>query len=204
MFNKWFGIGGHLAFSTIITGSTTEVESIGGKGIWGTITPLQSLGIDWLQFDVIYTHVVNTQIFDQDFDTLSKQITPRPATPPNIHNQLDISVRVIGNARNLISFFFSLGATQFHNEYGTDQYVLSKFPETASWIKGYQETEWGLGGSFGLQMNIKTPYALIQPIGEWRVAKILGARTLPKHTTSFFISQPRLGLLIYPDFSKLF
>jgi hypothetical protein len=71
-------------------------------------------------------------------------------------------------------------------------------------LNGWVENAWGWGGSIGLSVNINTPYALIAPTAEWRVAKILGERELDKRKQEFFVSQPRVGLLVYPHFSKLF
>ena len=39
---------------------------------------------------------------------------------------------------------------------------------------------------------------------EWRVLEILGERPLPTRKEQFFVSQPRAGILFYPDFSQLF
>jgi hypothetical protein len=194
MFDKWIGIGGHLASGTYISGATTEANAKLGSGFWLSITPLQSLNIDWLQVDVIYTHVRNTDVFDSAYIE-----TFGPPTPPNTHDQVDISLRAIANARNIVSLFGSLGITFFHNEFGADEPFAAQ-----GTINGFEENAMGLGGSLGLSVNINTPWALISPTAEWRVAKILGERELDKRKQEFFVSQPRIGLLIYPNFSRLF
>jgi TatD DNase family protein len=193
-FDKWFGIGGHIASSTYISGAVTEANAKFGSGFWLSFTPLQSLDIDWLQLDVTYTHVLNEDVSDSAYI-----VTFGPPTPPNTHNQLDISVRAIANARNLISFFGTLGLTYFHNEFGADK----PFVELGL-TNGYIENAFGLGGSLGLSVNINTPYALIAPTAEWRVAQIMGTRELTKRQQDFFVSQPRIGLLIYPRLSRIF
>jgi TatD DNase family protein len=197
MYDKWFGIGGHIASGTYISGAVTEANAKFGTGFWLSITPLQSLNIDWLQLDVIYTHVLNEDVNDSAYVE-----TFGPPTPPNTHNQLDISLRAIANARNIISLFLSLGITHFHNEFGADR----PFTEPGPWVQlnAWEENAWGWGGSIGVSVNINTPYALIAPTAEWRVAKILGDRELDKRKQEFFVSQPRIGLLIYPHLSKLF
>jgi hypothetical protein len=194
IYDKWFGIGGHIASGTYISGAVTEANAKFGSGFWLSVTPLQSLNVDWLQLDMIYTHVLNEDVNDSAYI-----VTFGPPTPPNTHNQIDISVRAIANARNVISLFGSLGLTYFHNEFGADR-LFAERGELNGWV----ENAWGWGGSIGLSVNINTPYALISPTAEWRVAKIIGDRELDKRKQEFFVSQPRIGLLVYPHLSKLF
>jgi TatD DNase family protein len=203
IFNKWFGFGGHLGFTSLISGSTTEADGLVGSGFWLTVTPLQSFDIDWVQLDFIYTHVVNDKVFDSAYVAL--QPTPPLPPPPNNHTQIDISLRLIANSRNLVSFYGSVGIALFHNEFGIDRYFIeNNIPVPGPQFTDYKEDATGLGGAFGISVNINTPYALIAPTAEWRFAKLLSDRPLPRRQQDFFVSQPRLGLLIYPNFSKLF
>lgn len=186
---KLFGIGGHLASSTYISQSVTEAAAL-GFGAWLTVSPFQSLGVDWLQFDVIYTGVTFDKVEDSTFAYLHPGVKP----PPNYHTTVDFSLRAIANANNVVSFFASAGLTYFHNNYQ----VLREVGEESL------ENAFGVSGSIGLSVNLQTPYALITPIGEWRFATITGERPLPKRKAEFMVSQPRFGVLIYPNFSKIF
>jgi TatD DNase family protein len=200
-FNKLVGIGGHLASSTYITGATTEANAL-GYGVWFTVAPLQPLDIDWLQLDLVYTHVEVKGVPDSAFIAVRnfKGDSTLPA-PPNFHNTFDISVRATANPRKIITFFASFGLTHFSNEFGVDQYLIQNGDTS---LKEYQESAWGISGSLGLSLNLVTPYGTIAPTAEWRVATITGERDLPKRKQEFFVSQPRIGILLYPDFSKIF
>lgn len=197
-FDKWFGIGAHLASSTYISQSVTEAAAL-GYGFWLTASPLQGQGIDWLQFDVIYTYVKFDKVEDSLYSAINRGLTP----PPNYHTTVDFSLRLIANANNAISFFAGLGLTYFHNEYLVDKWHFETDPQDTKY-REYKENAFGFSGSFGISLNINTPYGLIAPTGEWRVASITSERKLPQHNQEFIVSQPRFGLIIYPALGKIF
>lgn len=202
-FDKLIGIGGHIASSTYISESTTLANGL-GVGFWLTAAPLQPFGVDWLQLDIVYTHVnVKTAPDDSSFLAARRAINdPNPTPPPNLHNTLDISVRATANPRKVITFFGSIGLTYFSNEFGIDRYIIQNAKDTA--LKGYSETAWGIGGSLGVSLNIETKYGTIAPTAAWYVSVISGQRELKHRQQEFFVSQPRVGLLIYPNFRTLF
>lgn len=201
-FEKLVGVGALLASSTYISGATTEASAVGFGG-WLSIAPLQPLGVDWIQVDITYT---SAEVPQSRFDSAYAAVaTPRGEQnqdpPPNRHKALDISLRATANPRKIITFFATIGLTHFDNEFGIDRYLVQNGDTS---LKGYSESEWGIGGSLGLSYNFDTPYGTISPTAEWRVATISGERKLPKRQREFFVSQPRIGILLYPNFSKLF
>jgi hypothetical protein len=115
---------------------------------------------------------------------------------------VDFSLRMVANANNVISFFAGLGLTYFHNEYTADKWRIDTLHLTN--LVDYRENAFGFSGSFGVSLNINTPVGLFAPTGEWRVASITGERKLPQHNQEFIVSQPRFGLIYYPQLSKLF
>lgn len=200
-FDKWIGIGAHLASSTYISQSVTEAAAL-GYGAWLSVTPFQKLNIDWLQVDVIYTYVKFDKVEDSLYSAVHAANGLSATPPPNYHTTIDFSLRAIANASNTISFFAGFGVTYFHNEYLVDKWRIDSAGQTN--LLDYKESTFGLSGSFGLSLNFKTPYALISPTGEWRVAVITGDRKLPQRNQEFIVSQPRFGLIIYPTLSKIF
>jgi len=196
-YDKWVGVGGLLASTSIISGALTDANSVIGVGFWLTATPLQSLGVDWLQLDLTYTHSINRDVYD----SLYQAVTGEPSAPPNDHFQTGVNFRFIANPKSVINFYVSLGATYFRNEFGLDKWVLSR-PNPN--VIGYQETSWGVSGAVGFSLNIKTPYGLVSPTAEWYVGRIVGTRDLPHRSGEFFLSQPRIGILLYPALSKFF
>ncbi len=201
-FQRIVGIGGHLASSTYISGAITEANAVGFGG-WLTVAPLQPLGVDWLQLDVIYTFakVPQSKLDSAYAAVATSQGQQDQDPPPNQHGTIDISLRATANPRKVITFFASLGMTHFSNEFGIDRYLVEHGDTT---LQGYEESAWGLSGSLGISYNFTTPYGTIAPTAEWRVATISGERKLPKRQREFFVSQPRIGIILYPNFTNLF
>jgi TatD DNase family protein len=203
-FEKLVGIGGHIASSSYIRGASTDATAI-GYGWWLSVAPLQPLGVDWLQVDLIYTHVnVPGDPSDSAYLAVAKIYgdLDKPV-PGNVHNTFDISFRGTVNPRKIITLYGSLGLTYFHNEFGIDQYLIEKSEEDRQRYKGFEENAWGISGAIGLTLNFDTPYGTVSPTAEWRYGSITGERTLPRRLAEFSVSQPRFGLLIYPNFKKL-
>jgi len=200
-FYKLFGIGGQLSSVTYISGATTEASAI-GFGLWLSSAPLQPLGIDWLQLDVIFNSAeVQPSRLDSAYKAVAEPLgEANQDPPPNRHSTIDVSLRATANPRKVITFFGSFGITFFSNEFGIDRYLVEHGDTT---LKDYRESAWGISGSLGISYNLVTPYGTIAPTAEWRVATISGERTLPKRQSEFFLSQPRIGIILYPDFSKL-
>ncbi len=201
-FDRIVGFGPLMASSTYISKSTTEASAVGFGG-WLTVAPLQPLDIDWLQLDIAYTSVT---VHPTGLDTASENIRRQfgdadKPIPPNYHHALDIKLRATANTRKIVTFFLTLGLTYFDNEFGIDQYLIEKGDKI---LNGYTEQAWGLSGSMGLSLNLVTPYGTIAPTAEWHVSTITGERPLVQRKQEFFVSQPRIGLLIYPNFRKLF
>ncbi|MBC8146315.1 MAG: hypothetical protein H7X80_12080, partial [bacterium] len=73
-----------------------------------------------------------------------------------------------------------------------------------STLGGFSEEMWGINGSVGVSINIRVPYLTISPTGELRALRILGERPLVRRRDEFFVSQVRLGLILYPDFKSMF
>ncbi|MBS1914105.1 MAG: TatD family hydrolase [Bacteroidetes bacterium] len=200
-FDRLVGIGGLLASSTYISGATTEASGI-GYGVWLTVTPLQPLDIDWLQLDIAYTSV---KVIPNSLDEASIKIRNQNGDslapiPPNLHRTLDIKVRATANPRKVVTFFGSLGVTHFSNEFGIDQYLIDHGDTT---LKDYRESAWGISGSFGISLNLNFPFGTFAPTAEWHVAAISGERPLSHRQQEFFVSQPRIGILFYPNLRKL-
>lgn len=197
-YEKWFGFGGHFASTTIISGSLTDANAVPGYGIWLSGTPLRSLDVHWLQLDLTYTQSRNTLLYD----TIYTNTTGEEFAPPNDHQQIGFNFRFTGNPASVVNLHASLGMTYFRNSYGLEKWLVEEVRDTN--YKAFVETGWGLSGSFGVAINIRTPYGIVAPTAEWYISQIMSDRTLPRRTTEFFLSQPRLGLLIYPAWSKLF
>ena len=197
-YEKWFGFGGHFASTSIISGSLTDANAIAGYGIWLSGTPLRSLDIHWLQLDLTYTQSRNTILYDTNYTNA----TGEEFAPPNDHQQIGFNFRFTGNPMSVINLHASLGLTYFRNSYGLENWLIEVAHDTN--YKTNVETGGGLSGSFGIAINIKTPYGIIAPTAEWYISQIMSERVLPRRTAEFFLSQPRLGLLVYPAWSKLF
>jgi len=204
-FRKLIGIGGHIASSAYIRGASTDATAI-GYGWWLSLAPLQPLGVDWLQVDMIYTYV-NVQ--GDPSDSAYRRVAEiygdqNKPVPGNVHNTFDISLRGTINPRKVVTLYGSLGLTYFHNEFGIDRYLIEKSEADRLRYQGSEENAWGISGSVGITVNFDTPYGTIAPTAEWRYASITGERKLPLRKAEFSVSQPRFGLLIYPDLSGLF
>lgn len=203
-FEKIFGIGAQLTSVTYISGAVTEANAA-GLGVWLTAAPLQPLGVDWLQVDVIFNSTeVPQSILDSAYQAAARGARngDTARTPPaNLHSTIDFSLRATANPRKIITFFASFGVTYFSNEFGIDRYLVEHGDTT---LKDYRESAWGIGGSLGISYNFNTPYGTISPTAEWRVATISGERKLPKRQNEFFLSQPRIGIILYPNFNKFF
>jgi TatD DNase family protein len=201
-FTRLFGIGGHIGTSTYISGATTKGSGF-AKGFTVTAAPLAPLNLNFLHVDLIYTSVEVLGSVDTSFDYWRKKLGDSDAVPPpNIHNSLDIGLRLTANPSAIFNFFATIGATHFYNEYGVDQYILEQAGDTS--IGDYRESAWGINGGIGVSVNIKVPYFTISPMGELRVLRILGDRPLRRRQDEFFVSQTRAGVIIYPDFNALF
>lgn len=198
MLYKLIGIGAHLGSSSYISGSTTVRSSVLGAGFWLTATPLQHLGVDWLQLDFIYTSGSDEK---SPADSIYRARTGNNFNPVNYHTTIDIAPRFVLNARNVFSFYGSFGVTYFRNEWGIDQWYIEEDNDTI--LTDFVETGWGISGSIGVSININTPIGLVSPTGEWRVAAITGTRELPQRQQEFFVSQPRFGLIYYPNLKEL-
>lgn len=201
-FNKIVGIGGLMASSTYIRGSTTEGSAVGFGG-WLSVVPLQPIDIDWLQVDLAYTSVrVNPTGLDTASENVRRQFgdSGKPI-PPNFHRTFDIKLRATVNARKTVTFFGTFGLTYFDNEFGIDEYLIQKGDKI---LTEFREKAWGVSGSIGLSLNINTPYLTIAPTAEWHVATITGERPLSQRKLEFFVSQPRVGILLYPNFNSIF
>lgn len=197
-YEKWFGLGGHFASTSIISGSLTDANAVAGYGIWLSGTPLRSLDVHWLQLDITYTQSRNTILYDTNYTNS----TGEEFAPPNDHQQIGFNFRFTGNPTSVVNLHASLGLTYFRNSFGLEQWLIEEVRDTN--YKTPIETGWGLSGSFGIAINIKTPYGIVAPTAEWYISQIMSERVLPRRTAEFFLSQPRLGLLFYPAFSKLF
>lgn len=203
-FSRYFGIGPHIGTSTYISGATTLGSGF-AYGFWASVAPLAPVDINFIQADVVYTYAEVNVGIDTTFDKLRKlrgdSTFPQP---PNIHKTLDIGLRFTANPSALFNFFATIGATHFSNEFGADRYVFENTPEgSPGRIEGFDETAWGINGSIGIAVNIRVPYATLAPTGELRVLRILGDRPLRHRSDEFFVSQTRLGLLVYPDFNAI-
>jgi len=201
-FQKLIGLGGLFASSTYISGSTTEADGVAGYGGWFTVAPLQPWGVNWLQLDVMYTSVKVPGAADSLYTAITNFAgdTGRPA-PPNYHQTLDIALRFTANPRAIVTLYGSIGITKFHNEFGVDEYYIAqKIPNFSDFV----EDAWGWNLAAGVSLNLETPYVTIAPTAEFRVMRISGERPLPQRPTEFFVSQPRVGVLLYPNFSRLF
>jgi|GEM_PF-57612 len=203
-YDRTFGIGGHFSSVTFISGSTTIGSGKTGVGLWLSSAPLQSLGVDWLQVDAIYNHssfefgdssyLAVCQIFGECDQPL----------PRNDHTFLEFSLRFIANPSKPVNFFGSIGITHFHNEFGQDQYIHNKVINGERLLEPNGiENAWGINGSLGLSYSFTLPYFTIVPTAEWTVTAITSERPLSNHKEEFFVSMPRIGLLIYPNFKNL-
>ncbi|MEO5930447.1 MAG: TatD family hydrolase [Candidatus Kapaibacterium sp.] len=205
-FHKLFGIGAHFASSSYIRGASTDATAT-GFGVWGTVAPLQPLGVNWLQIDLIYTAVtVAGNQYDSSFIATVAH-NPQDAgmqVPPNHHNTFDISARFTANPRKTITLYGSLGLTYFHNDFGIDGYLISRNEFDQKKYVTSVENNWGPSVAIGVTLNLDTPLGTVAPTAEWRYGTILGERTLPQRKQEFSVSQPRVGILIYPDFNKIF
>lgn len=201
-FEKLVGLGAHFASSTYINKSTTEADGIPGFGAWLTVAPGQPWGVNWLQLDVIYTSIEYVGGADSLYTAItnSRGDTGRPV-PPNFHKTLDIALRFTANPRSVVTLYGGFGVTRFHNEFGVDEYYIS-IGETS--IKDYIEDAWGWNLAIGVTLNLETEFGTIAPTGEWRVMRISGERGLPQRPDEFFVSQPRIGVLLYPNFKRIF
>lgn len=197
MLYKLIGVGGHIGSSSYISGSTTVRSSVLGAGFWLTTTPLQHLGVDWLQLDFIYTSGSDDK---SPADSIYKARTGNIYNPVNYHTTIDIAPRFVLNARNVFSFYGSFGVTYFRNEWGIDQWYIGQGDTV---LTDYVETGWGISGSIGVSLNINTPIGIVSPTGEWRVSSITGSRQLPQRQDEFFVSQPRFGIIYYPNLTEL-
>lgn len=201
-FERIVGIGGHFASSTYISGSTTEADGIPGLGAWLTIAPLQPWKINWLQIDLIYTAVESPGTADSLYTAITNfRGDTGLAAPSNQHNTFDIGLRFTANPTSVVTFYGAIGATRFHNEFGVDKYYLD-IGET--FVSDYTENAWGWNFGVGVTLNLETEYGTVAPTGEWRVMRITSERPLAHRTSEFFVSQPRVGLLLYPNFSRIF
>ena len=204
-FNKLIGLGGHIASSTYIAGATTLASAVGYGG-WLSLAPLAPIDIDWLQIDLVYTGVEVPGVADSALRDVAGDLGDSATIknpPPNFHNTFDISFRFTANPREVVTFFGSVGITYFYNEFGADEYVINNASETE--ITAYIEETWGIGGSVGISFNYDLPFGTISPTAEWRVMAIdiLGERQLAHRPQEFLVSQPRIGLLFYPNFTDL-
>lgn len=201
-YNRLLGLGGHIASSTYISGATTKATAV-GQGFWITSAPLQSLGINWLNIDVIYTHVIVGGVVDSSFDYWRKKLGEPNAPPPdNIHNSLDIALRLVANPSAVVNFFATFGATNFDNEFGNIRYIYQKGGDTS--FGGYRENVWGINGGVGVSGNYRLPYVTLTLLGEMRILRVMQERPLWARSDEFFVSQIRAALLVYPDFSAIF
>lgn len=199
-FSKLIGVGGHFASSTYISGSTTLANGPGVGG-WLTLVPLQPIGINWLQLDLSFTNVQVEGNGDSLYLALRKFNGDSLLSPaPNQHNTVDVSFRFTANPSAIITLFGFFGVTHFSNEFGVDKYYLDRGNSTAD----YTESLWGWNAGAGVSLNIDTPYGTISPTAEWSVSRATSERVLPRRRDEFFVSQPRIGLLIYPNFYKIF
>ena len=204
-YDKLLGIGPHLAATTFIVERATQANSVSFGG-WLTISPLQPLGVDWLQLDLIYTPASTIP----SADTITRVIldennVPQDTTFNNSHNTFNAWLRFVPNSRARINFHFSIGYTYFFNAYGIDDYIINNnlAPGNDNFIHGYEESTWGLGGGLGLGMNFETSYGLFVPTAELTYSAIVGNRDLPRHNGTFGITQARLAVLYYPRLSEM-
>ncbi len=197
-YDKWLGVGGHLASTSVINGAITEANSVIGYGGWLTVTPLLGMDVDWLQLDFTYTYSHNTKVTDSNYTKETGELV----APPNDYYQTGINLRFIGNPKSVINLHLSLGLSYYRNEYGPDKWAMENVPDPVL-IPDYIESGWGLSGAFGFSANIKTPYGIVAPTAEWYMGKLMGDRKLPLHQGEFFVSQPRIGILYYPELNSL-
>ncbi len=211
--DRYVGLGGLIASSTYISGSTTEANAKFGYGGWLSVLPFASMDVDWMQVDIVYTHVKVESVADSLYvatarylgDTLSNGGVNAP--PPNFHNTLDFGLRFTANPRRVVSFYGRIGVTYFSNEFGNFRYLVEHDLGTRSGVDNYVEHTWGINGAVGIEVNIETPYLTIAPTIEWSVMAIdvIGDRTIARlKGEQFLVSQPRVGVVLYPKFKKLF
>lgn len=203
-YDKLIGIDAHLAGTTFIIERATQASTF-SLGFGLSIAPLQPLGVDWLQLDLLYTPSTTVPGADTTTRAILKDRAPEDTTFNNIHNTFNAWLHFIPNPRSFITFHASIGYTYFFNSYGFDQYIIEHnlaegFDEFDA---GYEESTWGLGGGLGLSINFDTPYGLFVPWAELTYSGIMGERDLPRYDGSFGISQGRFGLFYYPHLSKM-
>ncbi len=202
-YDKLIGIDAHLAGTTFIIERATQASTI-SLGFGVMLTPLQPLGVDWLQLDLLYTPSKTVPGADETIQEILKD-RGLDTTFNNHHNTFSAWLHFIPNPRSFITFHASFGYTYFFNSYGFDQYIIEQdlaggFPEFDA---GYEETTWGLGGGLGLSINFETSYGLFVPWAELTYSGIMGERDLPRYDGSFGISQGRFGIAYYPHLSKM-
>ena len=204
-YDKLIGIGPHLAATTFIVERATQASSV-SLGGWLSISPLQPLGVHWLQLDLVYTPARTTPSADSVTRAILEQNNvPSDSAFRNNHNTFNAWLRFVPNSSAFINFHFSIGYTYFFNAYGFDDYIINNnlaADDDGNFAVGYEETTWGLGGGLGLSMNFETQYGVIVPMAELTYSGIVGSRDLPRHDGGFGISQARLGVLFYPQLGK--
>lgn len=199
-YDKLIGIDAHVAGTTFIIERATQASTFSlGYGL--SITPLQPLGIQWLQLDFLYTPSTTVP----GADTATRNLIPSDTTFHNIHKTFNAWLHLVPNPQSFITFHASFGYTYFFNSYGIDQYVIEtdKAGGRPGFEAGYEESTWGLGGGLGLSINFDTPYGLVVPWAELTYSGIMGERDLPRYDGSFGISQGRFGVFYYPHLSKM-
>ena len=200
-YDKLFGIGPHLTSTTFLIDRVTQT-SVLSPGLWITISPLQPLGFDRLQFDFIYTPARVDDFPDQASDSVIRPIFGI-LDYINTHNTFNFFLRFNWNPKSFINFHSSIGYTLFYNAYGVDEVLLRPEINDTSLVR-FDETEGGIGGALGLTMNLETPFGIIAPTAELHYSQILGDRFLTRHGDIFALSQTRLGIIFYPKLSDVF
>ncbi len=204
-YDKLIGLGPHLTSTTFLIDRVTQTSAL-SPGIWFTISPLQPLGFDRLQFDFIYTPARVSIFPDPSSDSVirNKFSTGEgwDTSLVNIHNSYNFFLRFNWNPKSFINFHASFGYTLFYNSYGVDRILVTGIGDTT--LQNYDETESGLGGSLGLTMNLETPFGIVAPTAELHYSQILGDRALTRHGDTYAISQTRLGVIFYPKISEFF
>ncbi|MCB0712249.1 MAG: YchF/TatD family DNA exonuclease [Ignavibacteriae bacterium] len=203
-FDKLIGIGPHLTSTTFIIDRVTQTSSL-SPGLWFTVSPLQPLGFDRLQFDFIYTPA-RVDIFpDQASDSVIKNKFSTgndwDTNLVNIHNSYNFLLRFNWNPKSFINFHASFGYTLFYNSYGVDRILATGAGDTS--IQRYDELESGIGGGLGLTMNLETPFGIVAPTVELHYSQILGDRKLTLfHGDTYAVTQSRIGIIFYPKISE--
>jgi TatD DNase family protein len=161
-FPKRFGIGGGLALNTIVESrvitrdGTTTGPVIGNQPFsWDGIqsingTLMYSLS-DKIILEASYIYSKNSRIAYGDIPDPNNPI--RYQKNPNVHQFYEVVARYLFNPYSRVTFYAALGPSLIMNNYDAVGF----------------ESKLGLTGGLGLFVNIRTPFGLLVPGGEWRI-----------------------------------